>query len=871
MKTRTYKQSFCGGEITREMAGRMDLDKFQSGLAKCKNMIALPHGPVTKRAGFAYMGRTKAANKKVRLIPFCFSADQTAIVELGEGYARFWVDGKPLLEAAKAATFTAITQASTNVRVSTSPTHGYQQGDTVFIDGLGNKDPRNARLFAAVGVQPSSFFLGDIATLAPIRMPPSPATSGTVSRVYEIQTPYLESELHQITYVQSGDVLTLAHANHPPAELSRLGVANWTHAPISFAPKQAGLTAISGKKITGVYWDGQKYAPNPTTGAGPLYSYKVTAVSPTNRLEESFPSPPLHLVSNQKPLLSIGGGVFTTTVAHGITLSPLLFVTIGGTGDAGLDGLEFTVASIPSTTSLTLLDEYGEPVTGHTMPLARGYIAITAIAVDLTKVGNRIDLTWPRIEGVREYRVYKREGAGAYGYIGTAMRNSFADKNITPDIGVTPPFGDSPFVDENPAAVAYFEQRRCFAGTHLRPAHVSLSRSGAHSNFFSSVPLRDDDSISLAINAQQRNTIRHLVPLADLLALTASGEWRIASMNGDALTPSTISATAQSYNGASYVTPLVTGRSVLYVQAVGGRVREINYANEAQAYLSQDLCVMAPHLFDLHDIVSMAFVRGAAPVLWCVRDDGALLGLTYMPEQKVMAWHRHTTGRNGDDSDRFESVAVVQENGYDVLYASILRKGAGGDFRTIERMAPQPVLLNYGWAFWMGVVHLDCASTYVGEATDCVGGLAHLEGRLASVLADGAVQAPCLVQNGTVTLDVPAAIVVVGLPIVSEIETLPLSVAVDAAGGQGLAKNVNSACFRVSGSSGFKVGFDRDNLIDTSIRTTEKLDETTRLLTGTVDVPLLPDWNSEGGIVITHDLPLPLTILSGAFDVALGS
>ena len=35
---RTIARSFAGGEISSELFGRMDLDKYQTGLAKCENL-----------------------------------------------------------------------------------------------------------------------------------------------------------------------------------------------------------------------------------------------------------------------------------------------------------------------------------------------------------------------------------------------------------------------------------------------------------------------------------------------------------------------------------------------------------------------------------------------------------------------------------------------------------------------------------------------------------------------------------------------------------------------------------------------------------------------------------------------------------------
>ena len=71
---------------------------------------------------------------------------------------------------------------------------------------------------------------------------------------YEISNPYAESDLFDIHYVQSADVLTLVHPNYAPRELRRLGATNWQLTTLSFAAPiaapgaptlvAAGLTSV---------------------------------------------------------------------------------------------------------------------------------------------------------------------------------------------------------------------------------------------------------------------------------------------------------------------------------------------------------------------------------------------------------------------------------------------------------------------------------------------------------------------------------------------------------------------------------------------------------------------------------------------------
>ena len=97
MGIRKVQMSFSAGELSPAMYGRFDDQKYQQGLAKCRNFLVLPQGPATVRPGTAYVNTTKYPTKKCRLIPFTFSSDQTLAIELGDKYARFHTSGKTLL------------------------------------------------------------------------------------------------------------------------------------------------------------------------------------------------------------------------------------------------------------------------------------------------------------------------------------------------------------------------------------------------------------------------------------------------------------------------------------------------------------------------------------------------------------------------------------------------------------------------------------------------------------------------------------------------------------------------------------------------------------------------------------------------------
>jgi len=485
--------------------------------------------------------------------------------------------------------------------------------------------------------------------------------------------------------------------------------------------------------------------------------------------------------------------------------------------------------------------------------------AAVKVASNLLQTGCTNTITWTARTGATRYHVYKLE-TGLFGYIGQSTGTSFTDDNIYPDLSKTPPIYDQVFdsAGKYPAAASYFEQRRVFAGTINQPQNIWMTKSGTESNMSYSLPIRDDDRIAFRVAAREANTIRHIVPMTQLLLLTSAAEWRVTSVNSDAITPTTISVRPQSYVGASNVQPTIINNTLIYGAARGGHVRELAYSWQANGFITGDLSLRTPHLFDLYDIVDMAYAKAPQPIVWFVSTSGKLLGLTYVPEQQVGAWHWH------DTDGVFESCTVVAEGSEDVLYCVIRRTINGSSKRYIERMASRQ------FASIEDAFFVDSGMTYSGVAADTISGLDHLEGKTVNILADGAVHPPMVVTGGSITLHIEASKVQVGLPITADAKTLPLVMQIDGAFGQGRYKNVNKAWLRVFRSSGIFAGPDADKLTEVKQRTTEPNGSPPSLKSDEIQLLLTPSWAESGQVFIRQYDPLPLTLVSLTLEVALG-
>lgn len=357
----------------------------------------------------------------------------------------------------------------------------------------------------------------------------------------------------------------------------------------------------------------------------------------------------------------------------------------------------------------------------------------------------------------------------AIGSTGTgATFQPILSKNVLPDL---------------PSAVTQYDQRRVFGGSEKNPLRVWFTNAGYQDLMEYHQPTLSDDRIIVDAVASDTDRIRHLVALDSLLIFTGSSELRVYTQNSDSLSPSSVAVRAQSYIGSAHAQPVILNNQVLFAGNRGGHIYSMGYQNSAGSYVSADISLRATHLFDGHNIKSIALSKAPIQQLWAVTDEGILLGCTLYTDQGVIAWHKHTT------DGIFEDVCVVSEGTEDHLYAVIKRDGV----RYIERMAD--ITLTHDATKWK---YLDCyAEGEFNTATQTVTGLSYLEGKTVGVFADGKSQSNKVVKNGQITLDTAAKKVVVGLPYKCTLITLPL-IAQAEASLQGRVKNISELFLRIS-------------------------------------------------------------------------
>lgn len=522
---------------------------------------------------------------------------------------------------------------------------------------------------------------------------------------------------------------------------------------------------------------------------------------------------------------------------------PLGAWNAGPTGGAGVAGVAGTRTYRYVVTAVKDDDTFEEGT-----PCA----AIEIASAGVPTVESPHVVSWDAVTGAREYYVYgdAGDGNGDYGFMGVAKTNEFRDTEFVPDYGATPPIARALFSAEfkYPHLNTVFQQRRIYGATHENRSTVYASLSGIEGNFNIRSPIQDDDAVTFTPKAKNAQVLFHLIGMQlGLVMLTDSGEWLVTGDEQGRLTPTAINALQHGWVGAACApAPIVVGETIIFPQARSNQVRELRFDEQIQGLSGRDLSMFADHLFEGYTIDRWAFANVPDSVIWMVRSDGKLLGLTYIRDEGVWGFHQHDTL-----GGIVEDVCVIPEANEDAVYLVVKRTRGGEDFRYIERLERRHDSAIEDAYF------VDCGITYDGAATTTITGLDHLEGEQVVANADGTAVGPFTVSGGAIALDTAASKVHVGLPITCLLRTLSLDI--NGSSVRDKQKAVKALSLLVANSArGFLVGPDEDDASLTEV--TPAPWETGALATGLVELAVRSQFSDAGEVVVKHTDPLPLTI-----------
>lgn len=829
--------NFAAGELSPKVRGRFDLPIYFNGSERQKNFISETQGPARFRTGSRFVNHSRL-NNIANFIPFQFNDEQSYELEFSENFMRIFTDEGFVTNTDKV--ITDITQA--NPGVVTSNSHGYANGDEVFISTVVGMTEVNGKTFIVAGQAANTFQLTDVdGNNVNTSGFTAYASAGTAASIVEVATPYLEADLFELKFDQNADTMYLSHPNYEPRKLTRTSNTAWTLA--IYARTSDPFT--SEKVITGI------------TQANP--------------------------------------GV-VTSVAHGFSDGDLVII---------------------------------ENVVGMT-EMNGILVTVTDKAADTFKLHDR------------DGTAISTSGFTAYDSAGT-----ISNQNLLP------------------STVGFYEGRLAFGFAGATPEKIWISRAPttagvARYDDFTSGTNADDAIITvLTPQSGKVNKVQWFAGTNRLLAIGTFGD--VTKLTGspedEAIAPGATSAKSAAPYGCDNVMPIKRGNTIIYVQQGGLVVRSFEFDLLSDTFQAADRNLVSDHITE-SGVKQLAFQNGRPDILWAVRNDGVLLGLTFKSKEDVSGWHRHILG--GTDVKVLSVGVIPQSAALDQVWVVVERTINSLTRRSIEFFEDDPVWVeridfftdttegsandtsfrNRIFEQQKDGIYVDSALTYDGSAqsgtmtpsaitgssidftssvavfvagdvgreiwiksttgaeegraeitaftsttvvvctvkkdfintnaiaagnwyltTNSISGLDHLEGETVTIIADGGDHADKTVSSGAVTLDAQFSKVHVGLGYVGLIKSMSLEAGSAAGPGQTKFKNINRLNVKFINTLGARVGTDVFNMVNVVFRSSA--DDTNRpppLFSGSRLIPYPDKVGIEKHVIIEQRKPLPCTV-----------
>jgi len=515
-------------------------------------------------------------------------------------------------------------------------------------------------LRSALGPFPSGSFIRAKAGVWGVAVPSAADWELVPAPWLELPNNYTAAELNEVTYAQTAGKIRFAHRNHPTLELYLTELGQWSYrTPLA---ADASLSTPTVTPFRGAQIQVQSAAVGTfgsitlvgDTGLGAGDLVYASGTPSTTGVADGF-----YVVG----LVAAGG----RTIQELFDLSGALATSSLSTFGGGTLTVAESTADSLARYIITAVDERGREY-ARSAPSASTFNLLRN-AEAYNTVG------WTPSAGAAAYRIYKEvDGTELFGFVAEAGAPPFLDRNVDPDYATQAPSIDSELQLDYPGAVGFYDQRGVFGGNTAKPQGLWFSSLGRDSELVTRRAQLDTDRIALEIAAKEGQSVRHIVPVSELLILTNSATWSLSTQNTDALTPTSAKLRLQTTVGANRVTPLVMDNSVLYVSG-GNHVYRLGYQLTENSFGGANQSTRAAHIFDNVNLVDSATTKSRLPAAWYTTDTGRLLGLTYAEEEQVSGWHQHELGHYS-----VRSVAAVQEGAEDRLYVTLEHRSTGAWF-----------------------------------------------------------------------------------------------------------------------------------------------------------------------------------------------
>lgn len=890
------------GIVSHLGLARIDVKRLAMAAEIQTNWMPRVLGPMTMRAGLGYLNAT-LGNAEAKMVKFVFSTTDTALLELTDSTMRVLINDALL-------TRPAVSTAITNGTFPTDLTGWTNMDDAGatsswvapnYMQLLGNGTSRAIReqhvTCASPGVEhgiritvargPVTLRIGSTSggdeyqsettlytgthsiAITPtgdfyIRFSSSFAYKTWISGctiesagVVQLGTPWVASDLNNIRYDQSGDVIFAACSGRQQRRIerrgSRPGGRSWSVVTYQsddgpFKIENTGPITISASAITG----------NITlTASQPLFkSAHVGAL--------------FSITSVGQQVTATGAASSTTTASirvTGIGAARAFSIIIAGDASSSTVDLQRSYdnsvwANVGSPYSWT-----ANTTTSYTDGLDNQivyYRLILTTRVAPDSVSMTLTIGSGSVRGIARITDY--------------TSSTSVGAQVVKDLGgtsATAIWQEGHWSDLNgwPTSVRIHEGRMWWAGLN----GVWGSVSDAYDSFDETYS-GDAGPINRTIGSGPVDTINWVLSLKGMLLGAQGAEYSVrASSLDEPLTPTNFNMKVSSTQGSGSVDAIKVDQTGYFVNRASTKVFDLSFNLQAYDYASTDMMELAPEI-GLPGIVRMDVQRLPDTRLHCVRSDGKVVVCVANKTEDVLAWMMVET------SGFVEDVVVlpaITGNLDDQVYYVVRRTINGSTVRYLEKFAQE--IDCRGDSDRPLCKLADAFVTYSGSPTKTITGLGHLEGQQVVVWADGADVGTddsvspwaqrYTVSGGQITLSAAASNVVVGLGYTSTFKSSKVGAMAQLSplnqqkkvGHIGLIlANTHRRGIRFGGAADYLD--DMPQVEDGAPVTTEVIQDYDQNL---IEFPGY--WTTDVRIFIVGQAPRPATVLAITPDVALFS
>jgi hypothetical protein len=722
------------GILSTLAAARNDLARYAMAAETMINWMPRVLGSMMLRPGWRYLGTT-ASNATSKTIPFVFSTDVTAEIEITAATLRIWIDdalvSRPAVTAAVTngnfdSDVTGWTDSDESGAASAWVSGGYlsligtgpnaairDQQVTVNEANIEHalrivvqRGPVTLRVGSTSGAED---YIGETTLgtgthslaftptgnfhirLMNRRLNASLVNSVSIesSGVMTLPSPWASADLTLIRRFQSADVVYVACAGYQQRKIERRAARSWSI--VLYEPENGPFRVANTSALT--------LTPSGLTG-------DITLTASKTLFRSTHVGALFRLVSTGQTVTAAisGEDQFTSEIrVTGIDAQRGFQLTITGVWTAtvtlqysvGAPGSWVDVVGYTSNQSLTYDDTYDNQIIYYRIGIkSGGYTSGTANATLSFASGSATGIV--RVTGFTSGTQVSAAVLDALG--GTSSTSDWAEGSWSNRRGW-------------PSAVTLHDGRLFWFGSN-----VYGSVSDDYENFDDTVE-GDAGPIQRSIGKGPVDTINWALSLQRLLIGTDGIEFSVrASSFDEPLTPTAFTLRSASTQGSAQIEALEVDSRGFYVQRAGKRLFELIWDVNANDYRSEDVTLLVPDL-NAAGITHIAVQRQPDTRIHCVRDDGTVGIMVQDRAENVICWTEVET------DGVVEDICIRPGAAEDAVTYTVRRTINGSTVRYRERWATEDECSGFPEAYLA-----DSHVRYIGAETTTITGLSHLEG-----------------------------------------------------------------------------------------------------------------------------------------------